>query len=512
MRIRFDRAQKYKFRAIAAVKTAKSAATAAYEPVIGLETHLQLTTKSKMFCACSANYRHAEPNTLTCPVCLGLPGALPVPNKKAVEYTIMLGLALGCKIAPVTNFDRKNYIYPDLMKGYQISQDAYPICYGGALTLTDEARTTIEINRVHMEEDVAKMTHHGDHSLLDVNRSGVPLVEVVTEPSFRTPEQVELYIKSLQHIVRYLGIGRAQMEEGSFRCDANISVRAVGTSEFGTKVEIKNMNRIHAVSRAIKYEIGRQTRAIAAGERIRQETRGWDEKEHKTVLQRVKEEATDYRYFAEPDIPPFNVTKEQVEAIRANLPELPEARKARLISEWQLSDYDAGLIAESIDIADFFDAVVASMDIADQNQHHEFGKDVANWLTREAANLKKEYGAEHFPQLGISPKSFAATVDKFRRGELNNFATQRILRELVNSDEQPDQIIKKLGLTQISDEGELERMVREVLDANPKAAEDYKSGKKEAAGFIIGQVMKLTEKKAAPRLVRELVDKMLQNG
>ena len=338
-----------------------------FEAVIGLETHVQLNTKSKMFSWSGAGYQKAAPNTLVDPVSMALPGTLPVVNKRAVESAITIGLALNCEVAEVTKFDRKQYTYPDLMKGYQISQYDEPICVNGWLDLPTETPWRVGINRVHMEEDVARLIHIDSptggvmHSLLDINRAGVPLMEVVTEPDMRTPEQVEAYITTLQSIIRYLGVGTANMEEGSFRCDANISVRPVGSTTLGEKVEVKNMNRVRAVREAVEYEIERQIAAIRRGERIVQETRGWMDGEKFTVTQRSKEDAHDYRYFPEPDIPPIHIGREWVAEIDAQMPELPLAKKQRFVGSWGLSDYDASLLVDSRSSAEYFESVMETV-------------------------------------------------------------------------------------------------------------------------------------------------------
>ena len=362
--------------------------TTEFEAVIGLETHIQLNTKSKMFSWSGAGYQKASPNTLVDPVSMALPGTLPVVNKRAVESAIAIGLALNCEIAEVTKFDRKQYTYPDLMKGYQISQYDEPICIGGWLDIPAEDECRVGINRVHMEEDVARLIHIDAptggvmHSLLDINRAGVPLMEIVTEPDMRTPDQVEAYINTLQSIVRYLGVGTANMEEGSFRCDANISVRPVGSSEFGEKVEVKNMNRVRAVKEAVEHEIERQIAAIRRGERIVQETRGWLDGEKVTVTQRSKEDAHDYRYFPEPDIPPLHISRDWVSDIKADMPELPLAKKSRFIGTWDLSDYDASLLVEARTSAEYFEAVMQNFvgeSERDQGRFREGNSQLVEW-------------------------------------------------------------------------------------------------------------------------------------
>lgn len=482
-----------------------------YEAVIGLETHVQLTTDSKMFCGCNADYHDAEPNLHTCPTCLGLPGALPVVNQRAVEYALMIGLALGCELNSITKFDRKNYNYPDLLKGYQISQNDLPICVNGAIELGAKEPKTVRINRVHMEEDVARLIHspNNDASLLDANRSGVPLIEIVTEPDFRSPEDAEEYIKALQQIIRYLGVGDAKMEAGSFRCDANVSVRPRGATELGTKVEIKNMNRINAVTRALKYEIARQTELAQSGGKVIQETRGWDDEKRVTVSQRVKENANDYRYFPEPDIPPLKIEDAWLAEIKERLPELPAQIRARLTETHGLSDYDARLIASNVSAARFFEEAVVSIPVSRKRGELGFGKDIANWINTEMVNLCRKRQKEDIGELGVSPKNFAIVVDKFRRKELNNQSAKLVLDKLVDSDQSPEQIIESEGLRQLSDAGALSGAVDDAVKANPKAVKDYQAGKSAAVKFLVGQVMALTRGKADPNVVATMLQERL---
>lgn len=477
-----------------------------YEVVIGLETHVQLTTATKMFCGCSADYHHAQPNSHICPTCLGLPGALPVVNECAVEYALMIGLALNCNINTTTAFDRKNYNYPDLMKGYQISQNDLPICVNGSIELALDPPQTIRINRVHMEEDVAKMTHADDnaYTLIDANRSGIPLIEIVTEPDFRSPEAVEEYIKALQQIIRYLNVGTAKMEAGSFRCDANVSIRPVGSDEFGTKVEIKNMNRINAVAHALKYEIKRQTEILGKGKRVVQETRGWDDEIKRTVSQRIKEDVNDYRYFPEPDIPPVTIGSKWLGKIKEKMPDLPAVRCERLMQKHDLSKYDAQLITADFATAQFFDEAIKSQPTTTGGKHG-FGKDIANWLNGEMVNLRRKHKKETIDELGISPKSFARVVAQFRLGVLNNQSTKLVLERLMKSDKTPDQIIEEEGLQQVRDTDMLEQAVEGALKQNPKALKDYQSGNVNAIKFIVGQVMAATKGQADPNLVAEII-------
>ena len=377
---------------------------AKYETVIGLEVHAQLLTRSKMFCSCRADYQHAEPNTTVCPVCLGMPGVLPVINKQALEFVMMTGLALNCSIAERTKFDRKNYPYPDLMKGYQISQYDQPIASSGWLMVQVDGRERrIGVTRVHLEEDVAKLFHRTDpsgeaYSLLDVNRAGVPLMEVVGEPDLRSPEEARQYLVRLRSILQYLGVTTGNMEEGSFRCDANISIRPVGSTEYGTRTEVKNMNSFRAVYRALQFEVDRQTQVVEEGGRVVQETRGWVEERGVTVSQRSKEYAHDYRYFPEPDLPPLVISRQWVEDMRARLPELPDSRRDRYVDQYGLPVYDATQLTASKAIADFFEAVVREGDVRDNRENardeKERAKAAGNWMLGEVTRLLNASGRD----------------------------------------------------------------------------------------------------------------------
>lgn len=487
-----------------------------YEAVIGLETHVQLHTKSKMFSGSSADYQSAEPNTIVDPVSLALPGTLPVVNRKAVESAIMIGLALGCSIAEVTKFDRKQYNYPDLLKGYQISQFDEPICIEGHLELPGDPPRTVRINRVHMEEDVAKLIHvdglngKTGYALMDVNRAGVPLMEVVTEPDLRSSEEVVAYIEALQSIIRYIGVGTANMEEGSFRCDANISIRPKGSETLGTKVEVKNMNRISAVARAVEYEIERQIEAKHTGERISQETRGWNDGTGKTVVQRSKEEANDYRYFPEPDIPPIVVSREWVDEIRAMLPELPAERRARFMTEFGLSQYDARLITATRSTADYFEAVVAVGPAARQDDRGTFAKEVANWLNGEMARLMNVDSVSDISKTRVDPQSLAMLIGKSMKRELNSNTAKQVLEEMWRTGEDPEKIIEDRGLGMVSDSSSLEPAIERAIEANPNAVDDYMGGKETAVRYLMGQVMKETKGQADPPLVLKMLGEKLE--
>lgn len=482
-----------------------------YEAVIGLETHVQLNTKSKMFSSSSAEYQSAEPNTIVDPVSLALPGTLPVVNEKAVESAIMIGLALGCSIAEVTKFDRKQYNYPDLLKGYQISQFDEPICYEGKVELSGDTPTTVRINRVHMEEDVAKLVHveglngQPGYALMDVNRAGVPLMEIVTEPDLRTAEDVVAYIESLQSIIRYLGVGTANMEEGSFRCDANISVRPRGSETLGTKVEVKNMNRVSAVARAVTYEISRQIKAIETGERIVQETRGWNDGTDKTVVQRSKEEANDYRYFPEPDIPPLVISREWVDEIRSNLPELPAQRKLRFVNDFGLSEYDARLLTSAKSTAEYFESVVAAGHVSGAEEREGLAKEAANWLNGEMSRLMNAESVGDVSETNVTPEHLATLIDRFVKREINSNTAKQVFEEMWRNGGDPAEIIEERGLGMVSDSSSLEPVVERVIEANPNAVSDYMGGKETAVRFLMGQVMRETKGQADPPVVLQML-------
>jgi len=482
-----------------------------YEIVIGLEVHVQLLTRSKMFCSCSAAYQDAEPNTEVCPVCLGLPGVLPVINRKAVEYVVRTGLALNCRIAEVTKFDRKNYPYPDLMKGYQISQYDLPVAEDGYLMVNvGEGQRRIGVTRVHLEEDVAKLLHrtepHGEgYSLLDVNRAGVALMEIVSEPDMRSPEEARNYLIQLRSIVQYIGVGTANMEEGSFRCDANISVRPFGAPEYGRKVEIKNMNSLRGVFRALEYEAGRQQRAAAEGETIYQETRGWNDERGVTVPQRSKEYAHDYRYFPEPDLPPIALSRDMVAEVRAGLPELPEARKTRFVSEFELSAYDASQLTASRAMADYFEAVVEGA----AGDRTALAKSTANWMLSELQGHMNAAGVD-IEAIKINPSQIVELLALVDSGTLNSTMAKTVFDEMFETGGAPKEIAEALGLVQISDADAIASAVSEAIQNNPNPVKDYLGGKETALRFLVGQVMKLTRGKANPQMASELLRERLE--
>ena len=481
-----------------------------FEAVIGLETHVQLNTNSKMFSRSSAKYQNEEPNTIVDPTSMGLPGALPVVNKKAVESAIKIGLALDCKIAENTKFDRKQYFYPDLMKGYQISQFDEPICYEGFIKISKEKK--IRINRVHMEEDVAKLTHinsrDSNYSLLDINRSGTPLMEIVTEPDLNSSEEVVEYIENLQKIIRYIGVGSANMEEGSFRCDANISIRERGTKELGTKVEIKNMNRISAVADAVNYEIKRQIKATESNEKIIQETRGWSEEKSITISQRTKEESNDYRYFPEPDIPPLEINADWVSEIKNELPELPNARKSKYIENLELSEYDADLLTSDVNFSDFFESVINELQQnLDNKDYVKYTANLMNGEFNRLLNLK----SSNFDDIKFNSSDLANLILIYFENKINNKILKTVFEEMWDTGSKPEDIISSKNLGIISNTDELESTISTIIDNNPKAVEDFKAGKEQSKKFLLGQVMRETKGQADPKVSAELINKILEN-
>ena len=477
-----------------------------YEAVIGLEVHTELHTATKIFCNCKTSFG-ADPNTNVCPVCLGLPGVLPVLNKKVLEFAVRAGLALNCEISRFSKFDRKNYYYPDLPKNFQTSQFDLPICEHGYLDVeVDGEVSRIRITRAHMEEDAGKLVHHGssittaDYSLVDYNRTGTPLLEIVSEPDMRSAKQAVAYMEKMRAILQYCGISDCRMEEGSLRCDANVSVRPVGQKELGTKTEIKNINSFKGVERAIEYEALRQAEILEAGGTIKQETRTWDENEGVTKSMRSKEEANDYRYFPEPDLVPFTVSDEYIENIRKTLPELPDARKARYMESYGLSAYDAAYVTSDKDRADFFEAMVKAGADA---------KEACNWLMGELAGKLSENGLE-IKDSKVNPEAMAELLKLITKGTISGKIAKKIFPEMWETGKSAETIVKEQGLVQISDTGALEAMVDEAIAENPKAVADFKSGNKKAMGAMIGQIMKKSHGKANPRMVSGILIKKLQ--
>ena len=475
-----------------------------YEVVIGLEVHAQLQTKSKMFCRCSASYASADPNTQVCPVCLGMPGVLPSINEVAVRYTVMTALALNCTIPDYTKFDRKNYLYPDLMKGYQISQYDAPLSRNGTVYLEfDDHHKKVRINRVHLEEDTARLLHRTSswgetYSLVDVNRSGVPLMEIVSEPDMRSAEEARQYLMKLRNILRYLGVSTGNMEEGSFRCDANVSIRPWGAEAYGDKVEVKNMNSFRAVYRALEYEVQRQAQVLLEGGRIVQETRGWVEEKGLTVSQRSKEYAHDYRYFPEPDLPPLVLSPAWVEEIRAGLPELPDAKRDRFAAEFSLSRYDADLLVADQDTALFFEEAqrLGSGKVSP--------KAIANWVLGDLARLLNSTGTD-IADSKVTPARLTEMLVLMDRGIISGKIAKTIFEEMFQTGKGAGELVEVRGLTQISDEALLETAVEKALAANPQAMADYQVGKKQALTFLVGQVMKETGGRANPAMVNQFL-------
>jgi aspartyl-tRNA(Asn)/glutamyl-tRNA(Gln) amidotransferase subunit B len=491
-----------------------------YETIIGLEVHAQLLTKSKMFCSCSTDYASAPPNTHVCPICLGMPGVLPTINQKAIEYTVMTALALNCTIAEKAKFDRKNYPYPDLMKGYQISQYDVPISKNGWLMISVNGnKKKIGITRVHLEEDVAKLTHctspEGEsYSLVDVNRSGVPLMEVVGEPDISSPEEARQYLMKLRSILQYLGVSTGNMEEGSFRCDANISIRPIGTKEYLPKVEVKNMNSFRAVYRALDYEAKRQQEVLEKGGKLVQETRGWVEQKGITVSQRSKEYAHDYRYFPEPDLPPLVFSRSWVDEIRSRLPELPDVRRDRLMSQYGLPLYDANLLVDSKAMANYFEDCIKLMAGSDGADLPKKAKTVSNWLLGDFSRMLNSTNSG-IEDTKVTPKHLAELLELTDKGTLSGPAAKAVFEEMFLSGKKAGDIVSEKGLSQISSSEEMEKIVAEVIAGNSQAVSDYESGKQQALAFLIGQVMKATKGRANPGTAKEILIRKLggkQNG
>jgi aspartyl-tRNA(Asn)/glutamyl-tRNA(Gln) amidotransferase subunit B len=475
------------------------------EAVIGLEVHAQLLTKTKMFCGCSTAFG-AAPNTQTCPVCQGMPGTLPVINRRAIEFGIKTALALGCTVNPLNRFARKHYYYPDMPKNYQISQYEEPLAEHGRLEIeAGGAARAIGIQRLHLEEDVGKLLHEGaletaQSSQVDFNRAGVPLMEIVSQPDLRSSDEAAAYLKSLRAIVIYLGVCDGNMEEGSLRCDANISLRPRGTAEYGTKVEIKNMNSFRNVQHALEYEIKRQARALETGERIVQETRLWDPDKAVTVSMRSKEFAHDYRYFPEPDLPPLNVESPWTEEIRAGLPELPAARRRRFTEIYALSPYEADLLTQSPSLAEYFET--AAKDFRKP-------KLVANWVLNELLRELPGDDEKAIAACPVPPAHLVGLITLIEDATISGKIAKDVFEKMYRSGESAQVIVDREGLTQVLDEDILRKAVEQVLKDHAKVVEDYKGGKKAARGFLVGQVMKSTQGKANPAVVNRLLDEKL---
>ncbi|HEX5142087.1 MAG TPA: Asp-tRNA(Asn)/Glu-tRNA(Gln) amidotransferase subunit GatB [Dehalococcoidia bacterium] len=481
----------------------------AYETVIGLEVHAQVKTRSKMFCRCSTDYSGAEPNTHVCPVCMGMPGVLPVINAAAVEAVIRTGLALNCEIPPHAKFDRKNYPYPDLMKGYQISEYDMPLCVNGHLDIeVDGVQRRIRINRVHLEEDTARLLHRDDgygeaYSLLDINRAGMPLMEIVTEPDARSPAEALAYLMKLRQILRYIGVSDANMEEGSFRCEPNLSLRPKGSDKYGSKVELKNLASFRAALHGAEFEVERQTRILNEGGHVVSETRGWRDETGETVSQRSKEEAHDYRYFPEPDLPPLAVSREMVEELRRSLPELPDARRARFVTSYGLSEYEANLLTESRAKADFYEETLNAVSGADTGAK---AKTVANWVLGDLSRLLNDSGMElDDPEIKITAASLAKLVNLLQSGTIVPAAAKEVLRYAFESGDDPERIVADKELGTIQDDDVIASAVTKTIAENAKAVADYRAGKEAALKALVGPVMRETKGRADPQEVLRLI-------
>lgn len=479
-----------------------------YEAVIGLEVHVQVRTASKMFCSC-ANTFGAEPNTKVCPVCMGYPGVLPVPNKEAIRKTVIAGLLTGCEIARFSKFDRKSYFYPDMPKNYQISQYDLPFCANGRIKVGGEnvkgfsgeplPEKYIGITRIHLEEDVAKLNHQHGASGVDYNRAGVPLMETVSEPDMRTPDEAYAYLTALKEIMQYGGISDCDMEKGQMRCDVNVSLRKGPNEPFGTKIELKNLNSFRAVHRALEYEIWRQAQELDAGRTLQQETRGWNDDAGESYLMRTKEQAHDYRYFPDPDLMPVTFTDEEIEEFKSNLPELPAAMRTRLV-ESGLTEYDASVITADRHLAKWFDAAAKCV---------KNPKILANWIISE---LLRELSAASLDitQSPVTPEGFAELVNAVDSGAISGKSGKDVLAEMFVSGKSANDIIKEKGLAQVSDAGAVEGFVDQAIAANPAQVEQFKAGNPKVLQFLVGQVMKFSKGKANPKLVSEILMKKLQ--
>jgi aspartyl-tRNA(Asn)/glutamyl-tRNA(Gln) amidotransferase subunit B len=468
-----------------------------FETVVGLEVHVELKTKTKIFCGCSTEFG-APPNSQTCPICLGHPGVLPVLNKQAVEFGMKAAMALNCEVASITKFDRKNYFYPDSPKAYQISQFDKPIGEHGWIDIeVNGEKKRIGITRIHLEEDAGKLTHseYGDYSLVDFNRVGTPLIEIVSEPDIRTPEEAYAYLEKLKAILLYTEVSDCRMEEGSLRCDANVSLRPVGQEEFGTKAEIKNLNSFAHVQKGLAYEEIRQAEVLNSGGEIQQETRRWDDVNKKTILMRVKEGSDDYRYFPDPDLVDFHIDQAWKERVRATIPELPDARQQRYMSELGLSSYDAGVLTQSKAMAEFFEVGLT---------YNASPKLLANWLMGEV-NAYLKAADKEIGDVPLTPEALAQMISLIEKGTISNKIAKDVFKELIEKGGNPETIVKEKGLVQISDEGEIRKMIVGILDQNQPSIDDFKAGKEKAIGFLVGQVMKASRGKANPQLVNQVL-------
>jgi len=469
------------------------------EVVIGLEVHIQLMTNAKMFCHCSTDYIGKEPNTNTCPVCLGLPGCLPVLNKKVLEFALKTALALNCKINLINIFHRKNYFYPDLPKAYQISQYDIPLGVNGDMEISlpeNQEKRKIGITRVHLEEDAGKLVHEGDitsssYSLVDYNRCGIPLAEIVTEPDFSSPEEARIFLMKLRSIVQHLGVCDGNMEEGSMRCDANVSIRDTKTGTLGIKTEVKNMNSFRAVKKALQFEVDRQKKLLSEGEKVIQETRHWDESKNITVSMRSKEEAHDYRYFPEPDLLPLQVDLKMIEETRKNLPELPEERKNRFIKDYQIPEYDAEILTSSKALGDYYEKTTSL---------YSNSKILSNWIMGELIRYLNEDKVE-VEDSPISPDNLVEMLKLIDKGVISSKMAKEVFEKMFKTAKGASQIVKESGIIQITDENELIEIVDRVINENPKSIEDFNQGKEKALHYLVGQVMRYTDCRAKPDFV-----------
>lgn len=483
--------------------------TTKWETVIGLEVHVELSTETKVWCSCKNEFG-AEPNTNICPTCMALPGALPVLNAEALEYTVKAGLALNCEIPHYAKFDRKNYFYPDNPSGYQISQLDLPLCKNGCveIILKDGSTKRIGIQRIQLETDAGKLLHAGDDvaeansSLVDFNRAGVPLIEIVSAPDIRSAEEALAYLNKVKSIIKYCGVSDVKMEEGSMRCDVNISLRPVGSETFGTRAELKNVNSFSAAVRGIEYETKRQAAILDAGGQVDQETRSWRDAKGISVTLRSKEEAEDYRYFPEPDLPPVVLTDEEIGRIRNSLPELPDSIKERLTAEYGLSAYDASIIVAEKEFAEWFDQAVALAGAAN-------AKTVANWQINELNRVMNEKGLGP-NEIPISPEQLAGMIQLIEKGTITGKIAKTVFEQMVTTGKDAESIVKEQGLTQVADEGELLKIAMEIVAANPKVVEDWRSGKQSAVQWFVGQMMKATRGRANPQLATKLVTEALE--
>ena len=477
-----------------------------YDVVIGLEVHVKIKTESKMFCSCPNKYG-AEPNTLVCPVCMGHPGVLPVPNREAIRKTVLAGLMTECEIAEFSKFDRKSYFYPDMPKNYQISQYDLPFCSSGKIRISGKGfsgeplpEKTIGITRIHLEEDVAKSTHFGGYSGIDFNRAGGPLMEIVSEPDMESADEAYAYLSELKQIMQYAGISSCDMEKGELRCDVNISLKPAGRKEFGTKIEIKNLNSFRAIHRAICYEISRQAAELDAGAELQQETRGWNDDKGLTYLMRVKESESDYRYFPEPDLMPVTFTQDDIEKIRKTMPETPQAKRKRFVDEYSIPAYDAEVLTQDKDIADFFDTAAG--------KNAKSAKLLANWIISELLRELSDAGIS-IAECMITPDSLAELVALIEKGTISGKIAKTVFAEMFKTGEKPAVIVEEKGLVQVSDSSEIEKFVDQAIEENQPQVQQYRDGNEKVLQYFVGQVMKLSRGKANPQMVIKLLKEKL---